>query len=56
LFHHSGWLEAGPEEAVTTSTPVKSLTFYADKPYLYNTQDQQATMLLTVTYDEQGET
>ena len=51
----SGWLEAGPEGAVGTLTPGESLTFRADKPHLYRTQDQEATMLLTVTYGEQGD-
>ena len=48
----SGWLEAGPEGAVTTLTPGESLTFRADKRHFYRTEDLEATMLLTVTYGE----
>ncbi|MCD6004630.1 MAG: helix-turn-helix transcriptional regulator [Halomonas sp.] len=51
----SGWLEAGPEGTVTALTPGESITFSADKPHFYRTQDQEATMLLTITYGEQGD-
>ncbi|NDL70829.1 helix-turn-helix domain-containing protein [Vreelandella alkaliphila] len=51
----SGWLEVGPEGATTVLTPGETKTFPADQPHCYRTQDQEATMLLTVTYGEQGD-
>ncbi len=51
----SGWLEAGPEGATTVLTPGETKTFPADQPHCYRTQDHEATLLLTVTYGEQGD-
>jgi transcriptional regulator with XRE-family HTH domain len=51
----SGWLEVGPKGATTVLTPGETKTFPADPPHCYRTQDQEATMLLTVTYGEQGD-
>ena len=50
----SGWLEVGPEGATTTLTPGESITFQADQPHLYRTHTDEATLLLTVTYGQEG--
>ncbi|WP_249978621.1 helix-turn-helix domain-containing protein [Vreelandella olivaria] len=52
----SGWLEAGIEGATTPLKPGETITFPADKPHLYRTSAQEATMLLTITYNKQGNT
>lgn len=52
----SGQLEAGIEGATTQLVPGDSITFAADKPHLYRTRAQEATMLLTITYQLQGNT
>ncbi|WP_172118982.1 helix-turn-helix domain-containing protein [Halomonas hibernica] len=52
----SGWLEAGPESNTTQLTPGETLTFPADKPHIYRTQAAEATMILTITYGEKGDT
>ncbi|MCL7930074.1 helix-turn-helix domain-containing protein [Halomonas llamarensis] len=52
----SGWLETGPEGATTQLTPGDTVTFPADQPHIYRTHSDKATMLLTVTYGEQGDT
>lgn len=50
----SGWLEVGPEGATTTLTAGESITFQADQPHLYRTHTDEATLLLTVTYGQEG--
>ncbi|PXX98603.1 helix-turn-helix domain-containing protein [Halomonas sp. LBP4] len=52
----SGRLEAGPEGAVETLSAGDTLTFAADRPHLYRTQDAWATLLLTIVYTGQGDT
>lgn len=52
----SGWLEAGPEGATRTLTAGESMTFAADQPHLYRTEEAWATLLLTVVYAAPGAT
>tara|TARA_R110002012_G_scaffold9138_3_gene41902 strand:- start:4936 stop:5466 length:531 start_codon:yes stop_codon:yes gene_type:complete len=52
----SGALEAGPEGAPTELAPGDSVTFPADQPHLYRTQATEATLMMTITYGEQGKT
>lgn len=49
----SGTLEAGPEGATQQLSAGDSLTFAADRPHLYRTQDAGATLLLSVIYHEE---
>ncbi|WP_447556596.1 helix-turn-helix domain-containing protein [Vreelandella sp. EE22] len=50
LFLISGKLEAGADGALSTLLPGDSLSFKADRPHLYRTQDDSASLLITVTY------
>lgn len=52
----SGKLEAGPEAATTLLSPGDTVTFPADQPHLYRTQVAEATLIMTITYGEQGKT
>lgn len=52
----SGTLEAGPEAAITLLSPGDTMTFPADQPHLYRTQAAEATLIMTITYGEQGKT
>lgn len=52
----SGRLEAGPEAAITVLSPGDTVTFPADQPHLYRTQAAEATLIMTITYGEQGKT
>lgn len=52
----SGWLEAGPNGDTTPLMPGETLTFSADQPHLYRTQAAEATLILTITYAEKGDT
>ncbi|HDZ48507.1 hypothetical protein LCGC14_0036560 [marine sediment metagenome] len=52
----SGKLEAGPEAAITVLSPGDTVTFSADQPHLYRTQAAEATLIMTITYGEQGKT
>jgi XRE family transcriptional regulator, regulator of sulfur utilization len=52
----SGWLEAGPEGATTKLRPGDTITFAADQPHLYRTQEAEATLMMTITYGIKGET
>lgn len=52
----SGRLEAGPEAAITLLSPGDTVTFPADQPHLYRTQAAEATLIMTITYGEQGKT
>ncbi|KPQ28881.1 MULTISPECIES: helix-turn-helix domain-containing protein [unclassified Halomonas] len=52
----SGWLEAGPIGNTQILTAGESITFAADQPHLYRTQDAPATLLLTVVYSAVGAT
>ena len=51
----SGRLEAGPVGATTTLAAGDTLTFAADRPHLYRTDDAWATLLLTVVYTDSGD-
>ncbi len=51
----SGWLEAGPTGATTQLGPGETLTFAADQPHLYRTQEAEATLMMTITYGTTGE-
>lgn len=52
----SGRLEAGPEANITLLSPGDTVTFSADQPHLYRTQAAEATLIMTITYGEQGKT
>lgn len=52
----SGSLEVGPESATTKLTPGDTVTFPADQPHLYRTQAAEATLIMTITYGEKGDT
>lgn len=52
----SGRLEAGPDGDTTPLMPGETLTFPADQPHLYRTQATEATLILTITYGETGDT
>ncbi|MDN7133130.1 XRE family transcriptional regulator [Halomonas sp. MC140] len=52
----SGCLEAGPDGATIALTPGQTMTFSADQPHLYRTQAVEATLIMTITYGEKGNT
>ncbi|RUR33683.1 helix-turn-helix domain-containing protein [Vreelandella nanhaiensis] len=52
----SGWLEAGPKGKATPLRLGIPVTFSADQPHIYRTEDAEATLLMTITYGGNGGT
>ena len=48
----SGFLEAGNTDNAACLTPGESVTFNADLPHVYKTQDAWATCLITIVYNK----
>ena len=50
----SGMLEAGNVGATRVLRPGQSVTFNADLPHIYKTQDEWATCLITIVYHKEA--
>ncbi|MBZ5486201.1 helix-turn-helix transcriptional regulator [Halomonas aquamarina] len=52
----SGHLEAGPKADTVLLSPGETITFPADRPHLYRTQAESATLLVTIIYGHEDAT